>query len=91
MAPLVHLEITGDAGGAVGFGRDHSHSPVLSQISPDGVAVEGFIGQQGGELEPVQQRRDANAVVPLPGEETEPHQVAQRIDQGEDFGRQPAA
>jgi hypothetical protein len=32
MTPLVHLEVAGDCGDPVGFGRDHRHRAAVVQI-----------------------------------------------------------
>src|SRR4051794_20060039 len=63
MAPLVHLEVTGDCGDPIGFGRDHGGRPPAVQLGAEPVAVEGFVRQQGGEVEIGQKRGDTRAVV----------------------------
>src|SRR3954453_18760786 len=69
MAPLVHLEVAGNAGGAVGLGRDHGLSAPLVQVSADRIGVEGLVGEQGCEIKILEQRGDADAVVVLPREQ----------------------
>src|SRR3954467_13405420 len=39
MAPLVHLDVAGNAGGAVGLGRDHGLSAALVQVRADVIAA----------------------------------------------------
>src|SRR3954453_11288785 len=63
MAPLVHLEVARDRGDPVGFGRDHGGRTPIVQIGADRIAVEGFIGKQGGKIEIGQKRGDTGAVV----------------------------
>src|SRR3954452_20502987 len=63
MAPLVHLEVTGDCGDPIGFGRDHGGRPPAVQLGAGPVAVEAFVRQQGGEVEIGQKRGDTRAVV----------------------------
>src|SRR3954452_13901831 len=63
MAPLVHLEVTGDCGDPVGFRRDHGNRAPVVQLGAEPVAVEGFVRQQGGEVEIRQKRGDTRAVV----------------------------
>src|SRR3954452_16062056 len=91
MAPLIHLEVAGNAGGPVGLGRDHGQGAALVHVRADRLGVEGLVGEQGGEIEILGQRRDTDAVMALPREQDEAHQIAQRIDQGDDLGRQAAA
>jgi hypothetical protein len=90
MAPLIHFGIVGNAGGPVGFGRDHRHSAPLGQLGTNPVTVEGFVGEQGGEVEFRQERGNPHAVVPLSRQQDEAHKIAERIDQSDDFGRQAA-
>src|SRR3954452_8143405 len=63
MAPLVHLEVAGDWGGPIGFGRDHGNRAPVVQLGAEPVAVEGFVRQQGSEVEIRQKRGDPHAVV----------------------------
>ena len=91
MPPLVPLDIVGNADGSVGFGRDHRHGAPVGQLGAEPVTVEGFIGEQGGKVELGQQGGDTHAVVALSRQENEAHEIAQRIDQSDDLGRQPAA
>src|SRR3954452_21402996 len=76
MAPLVHLEVAGNAGGAVGLWRDHGLSAPLVQVSADRIGVEGLVSEQGCEIKLLEQRGDADAVVALPWEQDEAHQIA---------------
>lgn len=87
MAPLVHLEVAGNASGPVGLWRYHGHRAPVVQIGADHVAVEGLVRQQGGEVEILQKRGNTNAVVSLSRQQDEAHEIAQRIDQGDDLGR----
>jgi len=91
MAPLVHLEVAGDCGDPIGFGRDHGNRAPVVQLGAEPVAVEGFVRQQGGEVEIRQKRGDTGAVVSLARQQDEPHEIAQRIDQRDDLGRQATA
>src|SRR4051794_10659079 len=63
MAPLVDLEVAGECGDPVGFGRDHGNRAPVVQLGAEPVAVEGFVRQQGGEVEIRQKRGDPHAVV----------------------------
>ena len=84
MAPLVHLEVTGDCGDPIGFGRDHGGRTPIVQISADHVAVESLVRQKCGEVEIRQKRGDTGAVVSLARQQNKPHEIAQRIDQRDD-------
>ena len=63
MPPLVHLEVAGDRGDPIGFGRDHGGRAPIVQIGADRVAVESLIRQKGAEIEVRQKRGDTGAVV----------------------------
>ena len=89
MTPAVHREVASDRAGAVGLGRDDGQCPSVVQVGAD--PVEGLVGDDGAELDAGDQRRDADAVVALTRQRDEAGQVAERIDQGDDLGRQAAA
>ncbi len=55
------------------------------------IGVEGLVGQQRCEGDIVDQGSNPLHVVRLPRQKQKAEQVAERIDQGNDFGRQPAA
>src|SRR3954470_11600931 len=63
MAPLVHLEVTGDCGDPIGFGRYYGGRAPIVQIGADHVAVESLVRQKGAEIEIRQKRGDTGAVV----------------------------
>ena len=90
MTPLVHLEVTGDCADPVGFWRDHGNRSPIGQVGADDVAVESLVGKKGAEIEIRQKRSNARSVVLLTGQQDEPHEVAQRIDQGDDLVVKPA-
>ncbi len=75
----------------MGFGRDHGGRAPLGQVGADPVAVESLVRQKGAEIKVGQKRGDTGAVVALARQQDEPHEVAQRIDQSDDLGRQAAA
>jgi hypothetical protein len=90
MPPLVHLEVARNAAGPVDLGRDHGQRAPLVQIGTDNVAIEGPVRQQGGKVEILEKRGNTNAVVSLSWQQDEAREIAQRIDQGDDLGRQAA-
>ena len=67
------------------------HGASAVQFGADPVDVEGLVGQQGLEVDTLDQRRNADAVVALAGKQQEARQVAERIDERDDFRRQPAS
>ena len=91
MAPLVHLDVAGNVGGPVALWRDHRHRAAVVQIGAQGVAIESLVRQQGGEVEILQKRGDTHAIVPLPWQQDEAYEIAQRINQSDDLGRQATA
>src|SRR3954464_9811067 len=62
-----------------------------SQIGAQGVAIESLVRQQGGEVEILQKRGDTHAIGPLPRQHDEAYEIAQRINQSDDLGRQATA
>src|SRR5690349_1218092 len=62
----------------------------LIQVRDDIVAVEGCVTDQCPEGEPVDERRHADRVEPLPWEKHEAHEIAERVRQGHDLGGQAA-
>src|SRR3954471_24248768 len=63
MPPLGPLEVAGDRGDPIGFGRYHGGRAPIVQIGADRVAVESLIRQKGAEIEVRQKRGDTGAVV----------------------------
>jgi hypothetical protein len=91
VAPAVHVPVEADGGLAVGLGRDHRGGATLIQLRPEPVDVEGLVAEQGAEGDILDQRRHAEAVVALAGQQDEAHQVAEGINEGNDLGRQTTA
>lgn len=89
--PCIHCLVEDALHDAVRFRRDDRRSAALIQICQEPVGVEGFVGQQRVEIEVVDQRRDAFQVMRLAGQQNETRQIAQRIDERDDLGRQAAA
>src|SRR5690349_19873994 len=90
VAPAVHVPVQAEAGLAVRLGRDHRGRATVVEVRPEPVGVEGLVAEQGAEDDALDQRLHADAVVPLAGQQDEAHQVAERVDQGDDLGGQPA-
>ncbi len=75
----------------VRFGRDNRSCAALIKVLQEPIGVEGLVGQQRCEGDIVDQGGNPLHVVRLPRQKQKAEQVAERIDQGNDFGRQPAA
>ena len=60
------------------------------EVFDDPVAVEGLVGDQGVEIDTGDQRRDANGVVTVTGQEFEAEQIAERVGQSDDLCRPTA-
>ena len=65
---------------------DHDLGTALVEIGDDGVAVEGHVGDQATEDQSVDQRRHADRVIAMAGQENEAHEIAQRVGQRQDLG-----
>lgn len=91
MTPFVHLDVMGNGRLAVGLRGNDSQTAALVQPLAQGVVVEGLIGNEGIKIDILDQRLDANAVVPLARQQDEARQIAQSVNQQDDLRRQPAA
>jgi hypothetical protein len=76
---------------AIRLGWDHSNSASLVEYGAHGVVVESFIGDESLEIDARDQWFDADTVVTLAGQQDKARQVAQRVDESDDLGGQPAA
>ncbi len=75
----------------VRFGWNNRSCAALIKVLQEPIGVEGLVGQQRSEGDIVDQGGNPLHVVRLPRQKQKAEQVAERIDQGNDFGRQPAA
>src|SRR3954464_3182583 len=91
VAPAVHLVVEADGGLAVGLGRDHRGGTTIVKLRSEPVGVERFVAEQSAEDDTLDQRRYTDGVVALTGQQYEAHQSAERVDKGDDLGRQPTA
>ena len=91
VAPTIHREIACDGGPAIGLGRDHGDRAAFVELLAEPIVVKALVADQRVDLDPVEQRRGANAVMPLSGQQHEAGKVAKSVDQGDDLGRQAAA
>src|SRR3954466_7927722 len=91
VAPAVHVAVEVEAAFAAGFGRDHRCGAAGIEVRPDPVRVERLVAEQGVEIQTLDQRRHADGVVSLAGQQHEAQQIAERVDQGDDLGGQATA
>jgi hypothetical protein len=56
------------------------------EIGDNGIIVEGLVGNETTELDPFGQRRDADRVKAMAGQEFEAHKIAERVGQRENLG-----
>ena len=59
---------------------------VLVEISDDGIAVEGHVGDQPTEGHALDQRRHADRVMAMVGQQDEAQEIAERIGQRQNLG-----
>jgi len=91
VSPLIHFCVVGNRRCAIRLGWDHSNSAPLVEYCAQGVVVESFVGDESLEIDARDQRFDTDAVVTLAGQQDKARQVAQRVDESDDLGCQPAA
>ena len=91
MPPLVHLVVVVDRLLAVALRWYDRRRTTFAQLRPQLVVVKGLVAEEGAERQALDQRCHTLAVVPLARQQDEVDQVAERIDQRDDLGGQPAA
>src|SRR4029453_377977 len=91
VAPAVHVAVEADDGLAVRLGRDHRGGAATVKLRSEPVGVECFVAEQSAEDDTLDQRLHADGVMALAGQQDEAHQIAERVDEGDDLGRQAAA
>src|SRR3954467_6215625 len=69
---------------------DHDLGAALVQVRDDVIAVERRVADQRAECDPVDERRHAHRVEPLPRQKHEAHEIAERVGEGQDLGGQAA-
>ena len=90
VTPAIHVDVVGYLDPSISLRRDDGQRPSVVQLPSDRIVVEGLVRDQCLDGDTVEQRVDADAVMTLAREQNEPGQVAERIDQGQDFGGQTA-
>jgi hypothetical protein len=89
--PFVHLGVVRDRRFAVRLRRNHGQGASVIESGAQGVLVERLVGDESIKIDARYQRLDPDAVVPLARQQDEARQIAQRIDERDDLGGQPAA
>src|SRR3954451_12544113 len=90
MTPFVHFGVDLERGGTARMLRDHDLGAALVEVGNDLVAVESLVGDQGTELDALDQRRDPDRIEALSGQQLEADKIAQGIGEGQDLGRHAA-
>ncbi len=90
MTPFVHFNVDLKWRGALRSLRDHDLGAAFVQFLDDPVRVERLVCEQGSELNTLYERCDADRIVAIAGKKLEAHQIAKRIRERQDLGRQPA-
>jgi len=91
VTPLVHLGVVGDRRFAIRLRGNDGQRASFIESGAQGVLVERLVGDESIKIDADNKRFDADAVVPLPRQQDEARQIAQRIDERNDLSRQPAA
>lgn len=86
MTPFVHLRAERMGLSPTRVLGDDDLGAVIVQISDDGVAVEGLVGDQSAESDAVDERWYADGTEAVAGQQDEAHKVAERVGERGDFG-----
>src|SRR5438874_1867690 len=90
MTPFVAFQVDRNGVQPVRSLRDDDAGAASVHFGDDPVGIEGLVGNQGAELDPLDQRRDAYRVVALSRQQHESDEVAESIGEGQDLGRHAA-
>ena len=90
MTPVVHRKVTRNLPRAIGFGRDNRGCATGIELLAQRIVVEALVSDLSANLEPLEQGIGSNAIMTLARQKQEVRQVAERIHQGHDLGRQAA-
>src|SRR5215213_139256 len=91
VSPLIDIEVYVERRATLWPLRDHHLRAALVQLRDDPVGVERFVSNETAELDVFDQRFHANRVVALTWQQDEPYEIAQRVGQRQDLGRQATA
>ncbi len=90
MPPLVHYLVNLQWFFPLWALRNADHRTAFIHLVDDPVGIKSFIRQEGVEGEPPDQWLNPYSVVAVAGQQHEAYQIAERVGEGEYFGR-PAA
>lgn len=77
---------------AIGFGRDVRHCALRFDQVADAIGVISLVGKNdGARIKAIQQAESGGCVMRLPRCQAEPDREPLRVDDGVDFGREPAS
>ena len=85
MPPFVHLPVDDAWGRAAWMLADDDLGAARIEIGNDGVGVERRIGDQGIERHAFDQRWHADGVEPMPRQQHEAHEIAERVGESGGF------
>src|SRR5262249_36131933 len=86
MAPFVDLLIDRERLHTARMLRDNDLGAAGIEVGDDGIRIKGLVGDQRRKCDPVDQRRQADGVEALSGQQDEANEIAERIRQRQDFG-----
>jgi hypothetical protein len=90
VAPFIEVSVERRRRSAPRMRRDNDLSATLVEIGDDVIGVKGFVGDQSAEVEAVDERGDTDRIETMTWQENKAHQIAERVGEGEDFGRHAA-
>src|SRR5216684_284151 len=90
MTPFVAFQVDRNGVHPVRPLRDDDSGAASVHLGDDPIGIEGLVGDQGAELDALDQRRDPHRVEALSRQQDESDEVAEGIGEGQDFGRHAA-
>ena len=91
MAFLVEFGVMGEGLSAGAVSGDHGGDVAAGQVCPEGVGIEGLVGDEDLDRDASDQRCGLGALMHLAGGEAHAQRIAERIDGDVQLGTQPAA
>ena len=88
MPPFVDFQIDIERLGASGVLRDDDFRATFVHVCDNPIRIKSLIGDEAAKFDVVDQRRHAGRVVALPRQQNKTHQIAERVRERENLGRQ---
>ena len=88
MPPFVDFQIDIERVFAPRALRDDDFRATFIHVCDNPIRIKSFVGDEAAKRGVLDQRRDANRVVPLPRQQNKPHQIAESVRERENLGRQ---